>query len=263
MRLLFPSDPFEKNKPDESFADEYKAALAIGLNCSLFASDDFDAGEFKPRPRFEENEKIVYRGWMLTPDNYFQLQKSIEAKGAKVLTTAVQYKFCHYLPEWYALCEDVTPKTIFLSKDSDFSTALKNLGWSAYFIKDYVKSLTTSRGSIAKTIGEISEIISLIEKYRGQVEGGVCVREFEELLPETEERYFVFNKKAFARDGIVPEIVEKIASRINSPFFSVDIVLSNNGNPRLMELGDGQVSGIKKWDANRFVEIFKEIYIAV
>lgn len=258
MRLLFPSDPFEKNKPDESFAEEYNAALAIGLKCSLFSSDDFDAGEFRPRPRFEENEIIVYRGWMLTPENYYQLQTSIEAKSAKMLTTTTQYKLCHYLPEWYSMCEDITPKTIFLSKDSDFFTALKNIGWSGYFIKDYVKSLTTSQGSIAKTIEEIPEIVSLIEKYRGQVEGGVCVREFEELLPETEERYFVFNNKTFSRDGIVPEIVNKIASRINSAFYSVDIVLSENGKPRLMELGDGQVSGIKKWDANRFVEIFKK-----
>ncbi len=79
------------------------------------------------------------------------------------------------------------------------------------------------------------------------------MRQFEELRPDSEERYFVFKQKAFARDGAVPEIVERIATRINSPFFSVDIVLAANGVPRLIELGDGQVSDRKKWDADRFV----------
>jgi hypothetical protein len=51
----------------------------------------------------------------------------------------------------------------------------------------------------------------------------------------------------------VPEIVQRIAERIDSPFFSVDIVLALDDTLRLIELGDGQVSDRKKWPANRFV----------
>ncbi len=97
-------------------------------------------------------------------------------------------------------------------------------------------------------------MVDLIERYRGQLEGGVCIRELEDLLPETEERYFVFRGKAFARDGVVPELVKDIARRIESPFFSVDIVLTREGTPRLIELGDGQVSDRKKWPASTFIE---------
>lgn len=255
MRLLYPCDPFEKKKPDEAYEEEFNAAQAAGLACSLYSAEDFELGEFKPRPPLNEGEEVAYRGWMLTPGNYARLQSAVESKGGKMLTSPQQYRHCHYLPEWYSLCEDFTPKTIFLKKDADFPLALASLGWQVYFVKDYVKSLTTSRGSIAKTVEEVTEIIALIEKYRGQIEGGVCIREFEALSPETEERYFVLKGKAFSRDGVVPEIVERIAARIDSPFFSVDIVLSAEGEPRLIELGDGQVSDRKKWPVSRFVDM--------
>lgn len=256
MRFLYPCDPFNKKKPDEAYEEDFLAAKAAGFSCSLYSAEDFEQGEFRPNPSFSEGDEIIYRGWMLTPDNYQKLQNAIEAKGARALTTSAQYQHCHYLPEWYSLCEDFTPKTVFLSKDADFSSSLLTLGWSAYFVKDYVKSLTTSRGSIAKNVAEVFEIVALIEKFRGQIEGGVCVREYENLLPDTEERYFVFKHIAYARDGVVPEIVQIIASRIRSPFFSVDIVHNSDGQPRLIELGDGQVSDKKKWPADRFTEIF-------
>ena len=256
MRFLYPCDPFNKKKPDEAYEEDFLATQVAGLSCSLYSAEDFELGEFRPQPSLSEGDEIIYRGWMLTPDTYRKLQNAIEAKGARTLTTSEQYRHCHYLPEWYFLCEDFTPKTVFLGRDADFSSSLESLGWSAYFVKDYVKSLTTSRGSIAKDAAEVIEIVALIEKFRGQVEGGVCVREYENLLPATEERYFVFNNIAYARDGVVPEIVQIIASRIRSPFFSVDIVLNSDGHPRLIELGDGQVSDKKKWPADRFAKIF-------
>jgi ATP-grasp domain, R2K clade family 3 len=258
MRFLYPCDPFEKKKPDEAYEEEFIAAQTAELACSLYSAEDFDGGEFKPRPSFAEGEAVVYRGWMLKPDDYAELHAAIEVKGGVPLTSITQYRHCHYLPEWYHVCEDVTPKTIFLKRDDDFPSILAEKGWSAYFVKDYVKSLTTSRGSVAKSVDEIAEIVALIEQYRGQVEGGVCVREYEELRNESEERYFVFKQRAFSRDGLIPDIVEEIAARIKSPFFSIDVVLNSAGAPRLIELGDGQVSDRKKWSADRFVSMFAD-----
>lgn len=258
MRLLYPCDPFDKKKVDEAYEEEYEAAKRNGVLCSLFSAEDFEIGEFRPRPTLVEGEDVVYRGWMLKPDQYRNLESAVAQMGGITLTTAAQYRHCHYLPEWYSLCEEFTPKTIFLNKDDDFPKALAGNDWTAYFVKDFVKSLTTTRGSVAKNVEEIGEVVALIQKYRGEIEGGVCVREFEELRSDTEERYFVFRGTAFSRDDVVPEIVKRIAERIESPFFSVDIVLKIDGSPRLIELGDGQVSDRKKWDADRFIEIFNQ-----
>ncbi|KAB0584510.1 hypothetical protein F7Q92_03080 [Ideonella dechloratans] len=257
MRLLYPCDPFNKKEPDDTYAEEFFAAQAAGMACSLYSAEDFESGEFKPRPLFAEREEILYRGWMLTPSGYAELLEAIERKGARAVTSLAQYRLCHYLPEWYPLCRDLTPETIFVEKGADYTAAVANRHWPAFFVKDYVKSLTTNRGSIANSVGEIEEIVSLIEKFRGQVEGGVCIRQFEQLTPDTEDRYFVFRGKPYARSGVVPKIVKTIAPRIDSPFFSVDVVLSSDGTPRLIELGDGQVSDRKQWPAGLFLEIFR------
>jgi hypothetical protein len=257
MRLLYPCDPFNKKEPDETYAEEFLAAQAAGIACSHYSAEDFESGEFKPRPLFAEQEAVLYRGWMLNPTGYGQLVEAIERKGACAVTSVAQYRLCHYLPEWYSLCKDLTPETIFVEKGADYAAAVADRHWRTYFVKDYVKSLTTNRGSVASSVEEIGEIVSLIEKFRGQVEGGVCIRQFEQLAPDTEERYFVFRGKPYARNGDVPEIVQTIAPRIGSPFFSVDVVLSTNGTLRLIELGDGQVSDRKQWPVERFLEIFR------
>jgi len=255
MHLLFPSDPFKSSIADEPYLEEFEAACAIGLACSLFSFEDFEAGRFKPRPFLPTGAQVLYRGWMLQPERYSRLYDAVSAGGCTLVTSSDQYRHCHYLPEWYALCEDVTPETVFASRHADFVAVLANRQWPAYFVKDYVKSLTTSRGSVAATPQEVAEVVSLIEQYRGTVEGGVCVRRFEALLPETEERYFVLNGRAYAREGIAPPIVQTIASRIGSPFFSADIVSGKSGKPWLIEIGDGQVSDRKKWPAERFISM--------
>jgi len=63
----------------------------------------------------------------------------------------------------------------------------------------------------------------------------------------------------FARDNAAPDIVRQIASRIDSPFFLIDIVLAIDGTPRSIELGDGQVPDRKKWHAVHLLEIFARL----
>jgi hypothetical protein len=93
---------------------------------------------------------------MLRPERYAALKEAIEARGARAVVSAEAYRRCHYLLGWYAHCQNLTPKTIFLSKDDDLSRALAATGWHAYFVKDYVKSLTTTRGSVARNDAEVS-----------------------------------------------------------------------------------------------------------
>lgn len=257
MHLLYPSDPFNKTSVDEAYAEEFTAASAASLPCSLFSFEDFEDGRFRARPAFSAGVDVVYRGWMMTPDAYSRLADSVTVSGGQMKTSVSGYRHCHYLPEWYPLCVAWTPETVIADKGADFVKLMDGKQWPAYFVKDYVKSLTTQRGSVAKTAEGIAEVVALIEQYRGSVEGGVCIRKFEELLPETEERYFVLDRKAFSRDGNVPSLVHELAALIPSPFFSVDTVISKSGQLRLIELGDGQVSDRKKWSPGQFAAMLQ------
>lgn len=175
MRLLifiYPSDPFDKSVVDEAYSEEFNAVIAAGLPCSLFSFEDFEGGKFRARPALPAGADVIYRGWMMPPEAYTRLADAVAAEGARLKTRPNEYRLCHYLPEWYSLCEAWTPETIVAAKDADFVMLLHGKSWPAYFVKDYVKSLTTQRGSVAQTPEGIAAVVALIEQYRGSVEGG-------------------------------------------------------------------------------------------
>ncbi|WP_426193825.1 ATP-grasp domain-containing protein [Pseudomonas sp. NFXW11] len=192
---------------------------------------------------------------MLTPERYASLLEHLQAKGALPITTAAQYQHCHHLPQWYPLLARYTCETRVLAADSDFVQALADLDWPGYFIKDYVKSLNTGSGSLVQRPEEIAPLVERMRQYRGQIEGGICVRRGEHYLEDSERRYFVLEGRAYAANGEVPALVEECAALIDSPFFSVDVVQRDDGALRLVELGDGQVSDRKEWTAQGFADL--------
>jgi hypothetical protein len=260
MRILYPSDPSNAKAPDDLFAAEYNAASAIGLPLSLFSFEDLVAGAFRARPLLATGEEVLYRGWMLAAERYPALANAIRAQGARPFIEPEQYTLCHHLPKWYPLLIELTPTTHVFAQGDDYVTALHGSGWPGYFVKDFVKSLTTTRGSLADTPEDIGAIVSQIERYRGGIEGGVCVRRREDFVVGTEQRFFVLNGKPFgASDDGIPTAVSVAAQRVASPFFSVDVAERRDGILRIIEIGDGQVSDRKHWPAERFIQMLASV----
>lgn len=255
MRLLYTSDPLNPKIVDETYMAEYEAAKAAGFEVSIFSFEDFMSGNFRPRPAPSCGEDVIFRGWMLPVADYERLISAITSRGSMAFTSTTDYQKCHYLPNWYPFLKEFTAETVFLSEDSDFVTELSIKHWSKYFVKDYVKSVSTAGGAIASEPEDIGRIVSLMKKYRGLIEGGICVRKYEDYLPDTERRFFVFRGKTFSVEGDVPELVYECASRINSPFFSIDVAQRSDGKLRVIELGDGQVSDRKEWAPEKFISI--------
>lgn len=61
---------------------------------------------------------------------------------------------------------------------------------------------------------------------------------------------------AASPDEEIPEIIETCAKRINSKFFSVDVVERRDGCKRVVEIGAGQVSDLVGWTAERFATLW-------
>ncbi|HLX64244.1 MAG TPA: ATP-grasp domain-containing protein [Planctomycetota bacterium] len=135
------------------------------------------------------------------------------------------------------------------------------LNWGAYFIKDYVKSLKTARGAIVRDPVEAPALLAEMAEYRGEIEGGICVRRVEEFALNSEQRYFVINGKAYSADenAGIPMLVETCAEKVPSNFFSVDIARRSDGVLRVVEIGDGQVSDIVGWTANSFARMWASV----
>jgi hypothetical protein len=258
MRIIFPFDPLDDKQADESFKDEYLTLRSMGVDCSLFDYDSVQFDKFLPKPQLSVGELVLYRGWMMSPSAYKGLASLIERKGGKMLTSPNDFVRSHHLPQWYESCKDFTSETAFSDSEEGLEQLAHNLGWGSFFVKDFVKSNYNERGSIANTPSEVLEIVDLIREHRGEIEGGISLRKVEDYLPETEQRYFVLNGKAYSADGKVPDLVSEISKIHPAPFYSVDVIQRSDGALRLVELGDGQVSDKKEWNPDVFCQMIAE-----
>lgn len=254
LRFLYPHNPLNEKAADEPYQEEFLALKELGASCSLFNFDSLEF-EFRPKPAIQPRDLVLYRGWMLSPNQYKGLIQAIAAQGGTPVTSYENYIKCHHLPGWYSLCQEFTPETHFFPYDEKLQEHIASLGWDQYFVKDYVKSNTAEKGSIAQSAEEAVEIVRLIEKYRGGIEGGVAVRQVENFVRNSEQRYFVFNGKPYAANDEIPPFVKTIVGRMDAPFYSVDTVQRQDGTLRLVEIGDGQVSDKKRWPVQKFVKM--------
>ncbi|MEO1622371.1 MAG: ATP-grasp domain-containing protein [Cyanobacteria bacterium J06632_3] len=259
MRILYPENPLDKAQADGPYQEEFKALTIGGYTCSLFDFDMLQFGEFKPHPQLPTGEQILYRGWMLSPEGYEQLASEVTRKKARLITSYKHYLRCHHLPHWYQQCASLTAKTHFFPYDDALQRNLEQLGWTRYFIKDFVKSNTAELGSIANSPTEALKIVEEIAQYRGQIEGGIAVRQVESYKPGTEQRYFIVRGRPFSQNQYIPDIIRQVADIVDAPFYSADIVENTAGDYRLVELGDGQVSDKKNWPLSKFIDVIAAI----
>lgn len=255
--FLFPSIPFTVKQTDPDYEVEKNIAESMGFLTANIDIEELNDNKFKISNVIEPGTVLVYRGWMLKPDAYKAYETLAINRGLTVLTNEEQYLSSHYINGWYETIEHLTFQTVFQEGSEDVSALIDKSHFQGFFIKDYVKSLTTSRGSIAHNKEEVFEIVNELKIKRGEIEKGLCIREFTPLKPNIEERYFVLNGKAYSRNGEIPDIVNEAASLHKAPFFSVDVAQTTEDKDIIVEIGDGQVSDVKLWQIDNFYEIFK------
>jgi hypothetical protein len=258
MRFIYPQSILNPRLPDEMFQQEAVSVSEAGHTITLIDSEKLPTDTVRLK-QINVEETFVYRGWMLSPTEYQNLVLSVENSGGLPLTSVEKYLATHHLPNWYHLISDLTPETVILSLNSDWTAELRKLGWSKFFVKDYVKSLKTSVGSLIESPEAIQVVVTEMKKYRGTIEGGLCIRRVEDFLSETEQRYFILHGKPYGAnpEEQIPDIVFECAKRINSKFFSVDVIHRTDGQIRVVEIGDGQVSDLVGWSVQRFIEMWQ------
>lgn len=262
MHFLFPCHPLQPREPDELFQPQAAALREQGVSVSVFAEELLQPDEpgesihLQARPRIPPGVTVVYRGWMLDPTGYRNLVAGIEDAGAQPLTSLAEYLACHYLPNWYPFLAEWTAETCVYPADANLEIELARLGWGRFFLKDFVKSLKTSLGSVVVDPVQAARVIDEMRRLRGTIEGGICVRRFESFVPGSEQRFFVLRGVPHAASGAIPDLVHACTRRIESPFFSVDVALRADGVPRIVEIGDGQVSDLVGWTAAAFAALW-------
>ena len=260
MHIVYPADYFKPQLVDDTYRQEAEA-VAQKLGSSQVST--WDGQVLRPSPT--PGQRLLYRGWMLDQQSYMALYSGWASAGHMLLTSPEHYALCHYLPNWYHSLQAHTPETHFIEKDGldtfeDTLALLFKGGWKRAFLKDAVKSLKTAGGSFVQTTEEAERWLKEMSTYRSQLEWPLCIREAEDWLPDTERRYFIYKDQILSADpeeAEIPAPVKAAQAAIDSPFFSVDVIQNSDGQWRLVEIGDGQVSDWKtehgQWSAEGFV----------
>lgn len=277
--VIFCADAIDPRSVETDFADEVEPARAAGFSTVRLDHDELDRrvnpdGALR-KTRFDEVGAAVYRGWMISTAGYGSLFHALATRGISLLTSPEEYAACHHAPGSYNALAEWMPKTAWLPiNDLDNEGLRRDLlaqfGSSPVIIKDWVKSQASGYWAEACFISDASdeeEVDRVVSRFRAlQAEslvGGVVFKAYIPLLPlgspAYEYRAFIVKgrtvgcwprSQAAIQLGAPPsELLSKIAEKVPSPFASADFSLDAEGRWWLLEVGDGQVSGLPTPDA--------------
>ena len=289
VSFLFCGQPFNPAKVDEDFEEEYRAASQEN-ECAILSFEDLEEGKLTLHGD-PISGLTIYRGWMMKPDQYRVLYSKLAAKNIYLINTPEEYEKYHLLPGWYDDFRDDTPVSMWEDKGT-VESALQILRThkGPFVIKDYVKS-RKHEWYDACFIREASDrpntekiVTNFVERQGCDLVGGVVFRKYEKLrqigfheksgMPLSEEyRVFVFagklmvagdywrddGKAYFSEDE--QKWINSCIRKIESGFVTMDLARREDGKLIIIELGDGQVSGLQNIDPIQFYAKFNEEFL--
>lgn len=264
--VLFPSSPFSIKKVDEDLQSEYEAVIATGLYDTVFFGYDKWVSEgiliLNETPSVKR--KAIMRGWMLKPEQYEKLYYALSEQNIELMTSPADYRQMHIFPNVYNLFgKDTAAMEIYPLHEQINIDALKKQ-FPRFMIKDFVKSVKGTEfpkyfdASVSQS--EFDEWMKVFYKYRGDLlTGGICVKEFLDLKfydnRPNEYRVFYANgeivtiSRNSGQHGYTPEppkeLIEKYRN-LPSCYYTVDYAELADGSWKVMEAGDGSVSGLSE-----------------
>jgi len=277
--VIFCVDPLDPLSVEPDFADEIEPASVAGFAVVKLNHDALDrhvdAASALKKSRFNDAGKAVYRGWMLSVEAYGALFDALDKRGVSLLTSPQQYACCHHAPQSYDLLAEWMPRTAWLTIDELDDSArrrevLAQFGSSALIVKDWVKSQASGYWREACYIGyasnedEADRVVARFRELQGEsLVGGIVFKKYVPLLPLGDPAH---EYRAFIVDGCVvgcwprsqaaqklggppPDLLDRIAQNLPSPFASADFGQDVEGRWWLLEVGDGQVSGLPSPEA--------------
>ena len=279
--FLFNCDYFDPDKAEGDFREEYAQASRLFGRVLLCSVDDFfEKGILRIRAADEPTE-LIYRGWMMSVENYTRFYYALREKNYFLINDPEQYRECHHFPFWYSKLHDYTAESVFMDLPVDRANIpglLQQFGDSPLMVKDYVKSRKHEWHEAcfipkASDLDNALRVVEcFIERQGDDIAGGIVLRKYMDLqmvgrheksrMPIARElRVFCRKNIPFACIGywtgdedkeVVPERLLRACSCLNSDFYTVDLALTVSGEWVIIEVGDGQVSGLQGYDASRF-----------
>lgn len=261
--LLYPSSFSDYRSVEEDMREEYAAALDTGLfQVILFNYDEWLAGDrIRMTKQDVITDNVIYRGWMLKPEEYAELYSQMKVRGISLLVSPSDYTSMHLFPSVYPFIREDTAEMLFFEERSvDLKTVKEH--FSRFMVKDSVKSVKGTEFPVffdmSVTQKEFDDWMQVFYKYRGDLlTGGICIKEFLDLKrygdKTNEFRVFYANHQiiSICRNSLQPDYTNEPPMRLiqkymdlPSPYYTIDYAELADSTWRIIEAGDGGVSGL-------------------
>lgn len=263
--IIYPCEFGNINKIDEDYKFEQEIAIEQCFETILFNYDDFVFGNKLKVTSNGNNKPAIYRGWMLKPIDYKRFYNELLAIGYKLINSPEEYENTHYFVKSYELLQGLTPKTLWYEEGQQINWNEVRQNFDKFIVKDYVKSVKgfdfPEYLESSMTDEELNNYIDKFKQLRGNLyTGGIVLKQYVELDKKKghthEFRAFytkgkqiiVYANSGNKEDKIPYETIQlypiKLLLSSKSNFYTVDFARLSNGEYTVIEIGDGQVSGI-------------------
>lgn len=276
--ILFPSSFFDITKVDEDLQKEYDAVLATGLfEVALFGYNQwFHEDKLIVKDAPKEEHLAVYRGWMMKPKQYERFYNLLLDKNIRLITEPEQYRRMHIFPNVYKCVEEDTARMEIYPLHTQIDVEQLKKSFRRFMVKDYVKSVKGTEfpqffdQSISQK--DFDRWMEVFYQYRGTLlTGGICIKEYLDLKQygrrTNEYRVFYMNHEIATvgrnsgQGNYTPEppraLMEKYRN-LDSPYYTIDFAELEDGTWRIVETGDGEVSGLS--DNQDYEQYFRALH---
>ena len=253
--FLFPADPLRPRAVDEHFAAQAAVVRAAGGQVALIDHDALLQGRPHDSVRRVPPDfpPAWYRGWMIPSAGY----AALAATGTALLTTPDDYRRAHELPGWYGDFAAVTPASVWTTHlTTDLAELVAPLGAGAGIVKDFVKSRKHEWSEACYVpdltdTGTLTRVVhTFLQRQGDSLAGGLVIRRFEE-LDRAESRVWWLDGKAIlvGPHPDTPELspqpdLSVVPEKALPRFATTDLARRADGEWRVVEVGDGQVSDL-------------------
>lgn len=259
--IVFPSDYFSLGNPDPHFAEEAMLAKQMGFDVVYYNHDKIQALDSTKAICTHLSEgKALWRGWMLQPDQYEFLHKTLLQKGIELLDSPDQYKKSHHFDGWYTQFANFVAPAVW-TQGPNFESlvqACKALPAGSGMLKDYVKSLShIPQASFVEDVHKKESVLSTAQAFykniATEIQGGFVVRSWRDYKPLEWRTWWIDgefrlctahpNTPGQTPDSLPPvEEVKDAVKNLNVGFVTLDWAQLVSGKWNIIEVGNGAVS---------------------
>ncbi len=264
--ILFPSSYFNYKQVDEDFQKEYDSAIEY-FDAILFDYDLWiQESKIKLTKEPAEQINVLYRGWMMPPAKYETLYEALLYHNIKLFTSPKEYALMHVFPNIYQKFGPDTAKMKIYQLHEQIPVKELQECFHRFMVKDYVKSVKNTNFPKFFDAGSLTqeEFDSQMENFytlRGNLlTGGICIKEYLDLQKydnkTNEWRVFYVNHQPLTISPnsaqpvyapVVPQKLVKKYQNLDSNYYTVDFAELSDGTWRIIEAGDGGVSGLSEY----------------